>query len=251
MNDFYYFEKSRIGFLEKAAQLLFPMATYCVCCGKIIDGTGAYYLCNHCRERIRWGRFHINLNEEAQSLRREKVLDSAVFCVKYGIYERRMIFDLKYDGKTYVARVIAAIMAERILSELETAETYTAADMIIPVPVFKEKEKKRGFNQASKIGFHLGRRLGVPHNDKILRRNQDTAAQRSLSAEERFFNLENVFDVAPEYAALIKGKTVILLDDVYTTGSTAWHCAGALRQAGAERVYLAAFASGNEFMLEK
>ena len=102
---------------EGMLQLLFPLSTYCICCGKPVDASRSYSICDHCIHHIMWGNIHINLEAESCRLGRPARLDSAVACMKYGLYERRLIFDLKYDGRTYVARAIGHIMADRLAAE--------------------------------------------------------------------------------------------------------------------------------------
>lgn len=299
---------------EGMLQLLFPLSTYCICCGKPVDASRSYSICDHCIHHITWGNIHIDLEAESRRLGRPARLDSAVACMKYGLYERRLIFDLKYDGRTYVARAIGHIMADRLAAEglaappdgaaagrpgaacrtyllggpasisygagcekcplpgismdsvggFGTAELsgtsgggFEAAgqpgssgggfDYIVPVPVHRDKEKARGFNQAEKLARHLGRRIGVPVLPRAIVRNRMTTAQRSLSAEDRYFNLEGAFSLNPKDAVKIRGSRILLLDDVYTTGATAHRCGDVLKEAGAARVDFIALATGNDF----
>ena len=102
---------------EAVLQWAFPLSTYCLCCGKPVDSARSYSICDHCIHHITWGNIHIDLEAESRRLARPCHLHSAVACVKYGLYERRLIFDLKYDGRTYVARAIAHIMAARLAAE--------------------------------------------------------------------------------------------------------------------------------------
>lgn len=286
---------------EAVLQWVFPLSTYCLCCGKPVDSARSYSICDHCIHHITWGNIHIDLEAESRRLGRPPQLDSAVACVKYGLYERRLIFDLKYDGRTYVARAIADIMADRLAAERlvspttgdvarqlckaakacklpcnPDSRTDTAArsrptapdpnyassrltystglpgscggfDYIVPVPVHRDREKARGFNQAEKISRHLGGRIGVPVLPRAIIRKRNTAKQRSLSAEDRYFNLEGAFSLNPSDGHKIKGSRILLLDDVYTTGATAHRCGAVLKEAGAARVNLIAFATGNDF----
>ncbi len=246
----YYIERSN-GFMSKAAetliQLLYPMSTYCVCCGKYIDSSRSYCICDHCIKHITWGHIYIDLEKEASCLGRRQVLDSARACMKYGLYERRLIFDLKYDGLTYISRVIASIMYDRIMSDIEAARELKNSDYIIPVPLHREKERLRGFNQAEKISLHLAKRLGIKELPDALVRQKYTAAQRSIEGQERYFNLEGAFIVNPKHKERLKGKAVILIDDVYTTGATAYRCGTVLKEAGVKRMDFMSLATSNDF----
>ena len=245
---------------EAVLQWVFPLSTYCLCCGKPVDNTRSYSICDQCIHHITWGNIHIDLESESRRLGRPCHLDSAVACVKYGLYERRLIFDLKYDGRTYVARAIAHIMADRLAasSELpgpcgnishasELPGPCGGFDYIVPVPVHRDRERARGFNQAEKMARHLSGRIGVPVLPRAVIRHKNTTAQRSLSAEDRYFNLEGAFSLNPGDAERIKGSRILLLDDVYTTGATAHRCGAVLKEGGAARVDFIALATGNDF----
>lgn len=130
---------------------------------------------------------------------------------------------------------------------VELSGTSGGFDYIVPVPVHRDKEKARGFNQAEKMARHLGRRIGVPVLPRAIIRNRMTAAQRSLSAEDRYFNLEGAFSLNPKDAVKIRGSRILLLDDVYTTGATAHRCGDVLKEAGAARVDFIALATSNDF----
>ena len=188
----------------------------------------------------------IDLDREASCLEREKFLDSARACMGYGLYGRRLIFELKYNGRTYVSRIIGQIMSDRINSD-PSAEEMLSCDFIVAVPLHPNKELKRGFNQAEKMAKYLSRGINVPHLSGCLLRNEETAAQRSISGEQRYSNLKGVFDINPKMKEIVRNKKIILVDDVYTTGATANHCASVLKHAGAGEVHFIGLATGNDF----
>ena len=232
---------------ETVTQLLFPMATYCLCCGKYINASRSYCICDHCIKHIAWGHVEIDLEKEAKRLGRPPALDSARACMRYGLYERRLIFDLKYDGLTYVSRAIAGIMHDRIITDPAAAMQLAFSDYIVPVPVHKEKQKQRGFNQAERMSCHLARRFGRRHLPDALVRTKQTVAQRSITGQERYANMEGAFSVNPGKAGSLRGANIILIDDVYTSGATAHACAAVLKRAGAAQVHFLGLATGNDF----
>ena len=161
-----------------ALQLLYPMATYCVCCGNLIDQSRSYCLCDHCIRRIEWGWLTIDLAAQEAETGRTSDLDSAVACISYGLYGRRLIFDLKYNKHTYTARVIADILADRICSDPDTRHLLRT-DFIVPVPLHAKRLAQRGFNQTAKIGKHLERRLRESRiEDLTEKKSLETAAER-------------------------------------------------------------------------
>lgn len=210
-----------------ALDLIYPPSLYCSCCGNAIDESRTYNLCDHCLSHIRWD------GSQVKELGGLKVLR----CTEYGLYERTLIFALKYNGKTYIARDIAQIMADRLsLADI-------SFDVIVPVPMYAAKERERGFNHAALIGKYLGRLVAKPHLAHGLVRKSSTTPMRGLSPTERSQNVKGQFAASEKYVKMLEGKTILLIDDFYTTGSTARECASALWNAGAADVYLLAFAA--------
>lgn len=226
------------------SKVLFPEGIYCICCGKYTDSTRTYSLCDHCIRHMNFQPGYLNCDDELQG----KIFDCAVAAMGYGVYERRLIFNLKYDGQTYISRTIAHILYDCLRKILaETGECpWLKADVIAPVPIHKERLKERGFNQAAKIARHLGDICGIEVSDDVLLRTKHTKAQRALSELERRENMSNAFQTNPKRSKLIQGKKILLLDDIYTTGATAKACATALRKSGAKEIYfLSLLEAGN------
>ncbi len=115
-------------------------------------------------------------------------------------------------------------------------------DAIVPVPLHPRKQRHREFNQAEYLADAVSRAVGVPALKRNLRRVKDTATQTKLGAEARMKNLRDAFAVRDEKA--FKGKRLVILDDVFTTGATMDSCAKTLRRAGAQDVIALAVARG-------
>lgn len=113
------------------------------------------------------------------------------------------------------------------------------ADMLVPVPIHPSRRRKRGFNQAEELAKRLSERWNIPVDKRLLIRKKKTAPQRELNPAERLKNLREAFAVDLEYAKR-EGipETVILVDDIYTTGSTAEACTRALKKAGVKKVFV-------------
>lgn len=113
------------------------------------------------------------------------------------------------------------------------------ADALIPVPIHPSRRRTRGYNQAEELASRLSGRWNIPVDTGLLIRRKKTAPQRELNPAERMKNLREAFAIDTEYAKTTGiPETVILLDDIYTTGSTAEACTRVLRQAGVKRVYV-------------
>ena len=108
------------------------------------------------------------------------------------------------------------------------------ADLLVPVPLHIRRLRERGFNQALLLVKELSKRTGIPYAERALKKVKDTPFQITLKKRERRKNLTRAFQVKDREA--IKGKAVMLVDDVYTTGTTVNECSRALHMAGAERV---------------
>ena len=113
-------------------------------------------------------------------------------------------------------------------------------DLIVPVPLHRVKKAERGYNQAFYIAKGISRNVNVNLNDRIMRRKKLTETQTKLHIDERKVNVENAFEV--RNIARIKDKTILLVDDVITTGSTVNECAKVLLSSGAKKIYAASVA---------
>ena len=136
---------------------------------------------------------------------------------------------LKYRGKTHLAPALAHLIAQ-------THPTPSNVDVLIAVPLHPDRLREREYNQALLLAHHLGRQWNLPVLIDVLRRTKPTPPQTSLTRRERLKNLRRCFAVATPSA--VEGKTMLLVDDVFTTGTTVNECAKALRKAGAEAVYV-------------
>lgn len=145
---------------------------------------------------------------------------------------RELIHRFKYGKKVQHSRPLA-LLAARQLGEFAAAN---AADLIIPVPLHVKRLRQRGFNQAVLLGEILAKKWRLPLSRKNLSRIRWTEPQINLTAAERKQNVRGAF--ALKDAAAIRERRIILLDDVYTTGSTVAECARTLKKGGAEAVFV-------------
>lgn len=115
----------------------------------------------------------------------------------------------------------------------EGEEKYKKADMILAVPLHNARKRERGYNQAQLLADQLSKALKIPSPEDIIFRARHTKSQTTLNKEERLRNVEGIFKVkSPER---IKDKTVIIIDDVLTTGATIGSCGQSLIKAGAKQ----------------
>lgn len=139
---------------------------------------------------------------------------------------RTLVRLLKYEGVTPVAGFLAARLA---------AQPLPRADLVIPVPLGARRQRERGYNQAEELARRLARRCGLPCH-ALLRRRRETLSQTGLTRPQRAENVAHAFTALG--AAPLRGRVVLLVDDVLTTGATAAACSLALRRAGARAVHV-------------
>jgi ComF family protein len=209
-----------------AEALRFPEGRVCVKCGKPLGTDSEADRCSDC-----------------ESL--DHVFSQGFAATLYSGPAMALVRDMKYRDRPYYAPVITELMSERwrSLADQETGET-PQFDILTNVPVSVKKRKYRGFDQAELVASALAEKIGIPFASGLLRRTRDTVVQSSLSIGERRANLKGAFSVAASAKDEAAGKRVLLVDDVYTTGSTIDACTEALLAAGAECAAVFAFAIG-------
>jgi len=142
-----------------------------------------------------------------------------------------IILVYKYRGFEVLAGALGDFVIRNLGGE---DDLWSGLEAIVPVPLHPAKERKRGFNQARLLAKRLSQRTNVPLVNRRLVKVRPTPAQTSLEARDREINLRGAFRVRKP-AGLV-GKVVLLVDDVYTTGSTLRECSRALRRAGVKEV---------------
>ncbi|MGE5562752.1 MAG: ComF family protein [Bacillota bacterium] len=152
--------------------------------------------------------------------------------VAYDDLSRSLAIRLKYGRKVAIARTMAHYMAPLVRPEGEA--------LLIPVPLHRTRLWSRGFNQSALVARELSRRLKIAADPLVLRRTRRTPPLKGMSPLQRRKTVAGAFRVSD--SAAVRGKTVVLVDDVLTTGSTAEACARALKRAGAARVELVSWA---------
>ena len=190
---------------------------YCMKCGKKLAEETAEYCsdCMHRRHFFDSGRALYAYKSAADS-----------------------IYRFKYKGRQEYGVYYAVCMAAQMGGWI----TACRPDALIPVPIHASKKRVRGYNQADVLAREIGRLMGIPIESDLIRRVRKTAPMKDLPLAERQNNLKRAFKICRND---VKLDTVIIIDDIYTTGSTIDAMSYELRRAGVKRIYFAALAIGS------
>ena len=216
------------------------IAAPCVACGQTLDQPTRGPVCPSCWSSIRpltpplcdtcgdplpaWRTISLPLARCARCRRSTKYIDRARAVGAYEGTLRAVIHALKYEGRRSLARPLARLMRER------GSDLLPGVDAAVPVPLHPSRRRERGFNQAADLAKHLGLPV-VP----MLCRITPTSAQTTLPAARRHGNVRGAFAAALGPGPL-RGGTVLLVDDVSTTGATLEACARVLKEGGVREV---------------
>lgn len=162
--------------------------------------------------------------------------DKAKAVYIYNDMSKNLILPFKHGDKTQIAH----FLAKQLDSTGKTS--FKNADLIIPVPLHKDRFKKRKYNQAGILASNLSKISKIPVNHFILERIKATKSQGHLTTKQRLKNITGAFKVNPKLKHLIKDKNIILIDDVITTSSTINECAKVLKKSGAKKIEVLAIA---------
>lgn len=198
----------------------------CTVCGRDISLAYAqhadyFFKCKECQERFSYFERH-----RAYTLYKDGIKKGLM-----GLKYKKQIYQAVYFGQ----KLGELVKEDKVLSDF---------DIIIPVPIHFLRRIKRGYNQAEVIAYHMAKTLGVDGPKEWLTRNRVTKKLKKLDRETRKTMLSGAIMVKSGAVAKLKGKKVLLVDDIYTTGSTLNTCAQALYEAGCERICCVTVARG-------
>ena len=164
--------------------------------------------------------------------------DTARSAVAFQGSARTLVHALKYHHAAWIAKPMADYLHAAWIASFGDE----IPDLVIPVPLYSVRRFRRTYNQAELLAGSLARKLAVPMAPNLLRRNRNTPTQTFMNAAQRRDNMRNAFSIAKCAPPLLYGKTILLVDDVMTTGSTFDACAYPIRSAGAGRILCLSFA---------
>ena len=226
---------------QNIGKLMFP--SVCPLCGEILEDNHdkTIYICQGCSAKLKPIKPPVCLKcgQEVDGIETDCCGDcrgatrsyvKGFPALKYSPEMSKCLSDFKYHNM----RSYAAFLADIIVRERGKEILLAAPEVIVPVPVHKSKLKVRGYNQAQVLGEELGRRLKLPVDTELILRDVKTAPQKELSNAQREENLKRAFISSRK---IVKYKSALIVDDIYTTGATVEACTGVLHSMGVEAVY--------------
>lgn len=203
---------------EKIINIIFPQV--CGICGNINEKS----LCSKCEYIL---KKHKDFKIEKFT---DKNFENLLYLFHYEGIIRELILKYKFKEKAYLYKTFVNFLLkdENIFEKLQTYDT------ILSVPISKKRNKERGYNQSGLIAREISKILNVEYYDNILYKTKNIIEQSKLSKDERIENIKNVYDIFNKEKIL--NKKILLIDDIYTTGSTVNECSRILRLAKPKKI---------------
>ncbi len=224
------------SFLEKTAQTIYP--NVCLQCDA--EGENGIDLCQRCFQNLPWIEFccqkcALPLTSDDAKIcgactTQKYFFDQTIAPFQFEGFIRDAIYKFKFNQKLNQGKLLAHLF----LCCLENRE-YSLPDVIIPVPLYKKRLRKRGYNQALEVAKIINKKLNCDLSYTDIYRNRVTSAQMELPAKQRYNNVKNAFSLVRNSKDL-KNKHICIVDDVMTTGNTVNEVAKCLKKAGAKKV---------------
>ena len=216
--------------LEKILEYIFLPT--CGVCGKLGEG----YLCKNCRKELE--KYSLLIKNKCENIEMHKAvikeIKSTEICklhvFKYEDVIRNLILNYKFNDKSYLYKTFC----EFIVKNKKIVEFIKSYDIIIPVPMFKTKIRKRGYNQSELIAKEIAKNIGIKAYTDILLKIKDNKVQSSLNKQDREENTKNVYNLIN--SEKIYNKKVLIFDDIYTTGNTVEACRKELGKANPSKI---------------
>ncbi len=231
-------------YLEKITDLIYPRRCP-VCDDPVPMGQGL--LCETCKQHIKYIQ-----SPRCRKCGKQLYDDAVIFCGDceqkqhkydhgYALYDyrsmRNSIYRFKYGKRCEYARYYAQDIWKHLACEIMEMQ----ADALVPVPLHKSRKAQRGYNQSELLARELSRLTGIPCYSHLVKRVKKTIPQKELDSRERQNNLKKAFLI---HSDVVKLKKMIIVDDIYTTGSTIDAVAGELKRHGVKKVYYLALCIG-------
>lgn len=220
-----------ISFWHRVLDLISPRL--CVVCGQRLT-VSEEIICSKCNFHLPRTHFQQDPyeNEMAKLFWHQIPIERATALFYYEAHSEtaNILYELKYKNRPDIGEVMGRLVAK----ELQSSGFFDGIDGIVPIPLAKKRQRQRGYNQSQEIACGISEITNLPIYNKAVRRNVFEGSQTNKGRWERNENVEKVFEMADETA--IRGKHLLIIDDVVTTGATVIACAKELCKAGNVKV---------------
>lgn len=214
---------------EKILQLIYPVR--CMYCNKVIDYYTKKCICDDCKNVI---EEYIGIEKNDFFNKSNKWIDKNYAVLVYNDALSNAIHKMKYKNKPQYAKILCKYMKKRLYEILNKNKI----EVVISVPIHKKRFKKRGYNQSHLLAKECVDKIDVIYMKDFIKRIKNTKPQNGLNVVYRYNNLEGAFGINKKSKKILeKYKTFLIIDDIYTTGSTVESCAKILKEFGAIKVY--------------
>lgn len=219
--------------LMRISDIFFPSNYKCIFCGVEIDRD---FVCENCYELlnliktpcVKCGGEHVGSGDVCLECRKySREFDKGYSVCNYDGDIKIKILSFKNHNGKYLGTCFSKMMYDKFL------DLKNVYDYIIPIPIHKNRQKKRGFNQSDILAKEISKNTGKVYNNIMFRR-KDTPHQSGLNRDNRVENLENAFELFDGVS--VEGKDILLIDDIFTTGSTIDEASRFLKSKGALKV---------------
>lgn len=231
--------------LDKVIYFLAPDDCNCIICDREIPRGQRLVLCDECREKLSFNDGHICIRcgkpIENEALYCNECQNNEMnfdFARSSMIYEKevvKLITSLKFHNKKWLAKMLAPFMVDTYKSN-----SYES-DVVVPIPISAKRMAERHYNQSEELARYIAKELDLPLVTTAIEKYKDNKPQTGVSSRDRRENVKGVY--RPIDRKSVKGKRVLLVDDILTTGSTASEVARVLKYCGATEVAVLVFAS--------
>lgn len=233
------------SYTESFLELIYPEKNICCICDTYDDVIGENYICTKCEQSIKKIAPPCCV-KCCKPINYSSYVDFCPDCITFEkcfetskspyVYEgliKKCIYNFKYHNKPYYYKFFGNSLVQYM-----NKINYNDFDFILSVPLHRLKMKSRGYNQSELLATYISNKTNKPYINALLR-TKNTNKQSSKTKEDRKKNLNNAFEVkASKKIKIIKNSSVLLVDDIYTTGSTVNECSKALLTYGVAKVYV-------------
>lgn len=196
-------------------------------------------ICLSCLHQLPYTQFHLHENNPAEKVFWGRIpvqaAASYLYFTKHSLVQQ-LLHQLKYGNNTAVGQ----FLGEKMGQDFSQSPRFQQVEALVPLPLFASRERKRGYNQATVIANGFSAATGIPVYENIIRRNSATSTQTHKSRIDRWRNIEGRFELMDHRS--LAGKSILLLDDVLTTGATLEACGQTLLEIPGISLYIASLA---------